>query len=188
MMVKLGLSASWEKNRNDLQYVSRTMDFTQTDDRYVLGSINQETVGMTFRADLNVTPRFSIQYYGSPFVSRGLYSEFKIVTDPTAGELTNRYNLIRNTSVSGGLLYLDENNDGTMDYFVPKPDFSFYQFRSNLVAKWEYRLGSFVYLVWSSERTGYTLSPNSIGDSFKQLRKTAAKNIFMVKLNYWFSL
>ena len=37
-----------------------------------------------FRVDLNLTPEFSIQYYGSPFVSRGSFSEFKRITDPEA--------------------------------------------------------------------------------------------------------
>ena len=42
------------------------------------------------------------------------------------------------------------------DYSIADPDFNFHQFRSNFVAKWEYRLGSFIYFVWSSERTGRT--------------------------------
>ena len=42
------------------------------------------------------------------------------------------------------------------DYTVEDPDFNFQEFRSNLVAKWEYRLGSFIYLVWSSEKSALT--------------------------------
>jgi uncharacterized protein DUF5916 len=84
---------------------------------------------------------------------------------------------------------LDENNDLVIDYSIGNPDFNFHQFRSNIVAKWEYRLGSFIYLVWSSERTeSNNLSKASVGDSFQQLYKVSPKNIFLVKLNYWFSL
>jgi hypothetical protein len=69
------------------------------------------------------------------------------------------------------------------------PDFNFHQFRSNLVARWEYRLGSFIYLVWSSDRTENTSSSGaSLADSYKQLRSVFPNNIFLIKLNYWFSL
>jgi hypothetical protein len=76
-----------------------------------------------------------------------------------------------------------------IDYSIQDPNFNFFQFRSNLVAKWEYRLGSFIYLVWSSERTGNdAFSDTSLGDSYKQLGKVFPNNIFLIKLSYWFSL
>jgi hypothetical protein len=72
---------------------------------------------------------------------------------------------------------------------VRNPDFNFHQFRSNLVAKWEYRLGSFIYFVWSSERTGSnSFSDASIGDSYRYLGDEYPNNIFLIKLSYWFSL
>ena len=74
-------------------------------------------------------------------------------------------------------------------YSIENPDFNFHEYRSNLVAKWEYRLGSFIYFVWSAERTGMAEDPSvSISDSFRQLGKAYPKNIFLIKLNYWFSL
>ncbi len=76
-----------------------------------------------------------------------------------------------------------------MNVTADNPDFNFHQFRSNLVAKWEYRLGSFIYLVWSSDRTGSNMLPGaSTGDSFRYLGDIYPNNIFIVKLNYWFSL
>ena len=79
---------------------------------------------------------------------------------------------------------------GTAEYYsIDNPDFNFHQFRSNFVAKWEYRLGSFIYLVWSTEKTGNNGSSEaSFGDSYKMLRSVFPKNIFLIKLNYWFSL
>ena len=38
---------------------------------YLLGRLDQETLGLTFRANVFITPDLSIQYYGSPFVSNG---------------------------------------------------------------------------------------------------------------------
>ena len=144
---------------------------------------------MTIRADLNITPEFSIQYYGSPFVSKGIFSEYKKVTDPEAERYEDRFDIYNNTYTSEGILYFDDNNDGSYDYSLPDPDFNFHQFRSNLVAKWEYRLGSFIYFVWSTDRTGFASLPDdSIGESFSQLGKVYPNNIFIIKLTYWFAM
>jgi hypothetical protein len=138
---------------------------------------------------LNLTPEFSVQYYGSPFISRGSYSEFKHVTNPEAKLYEDRFAVFNNAPLIGNTYQFDENNDMVSDYTIDNPDFNFHEFRSNFVAKWEYRLGSFVYFVWSSERTGRTGSSEaSIGESYKELRSVFPKNVFLIKLNYWFSL
>jgi hypothetical protein len=185
--LKIGLTANFVNNHDRLQYIT-TRNFL-LEKRYILGTIDQKTLGLTFRVDLNLTPEFSIQYYGSPFVSRGSYSEFKHVTDPEAKDYKDRFTIYNNTQLTGNTYGLDENGDLLVDYYIGNPNFNFHQFRSNLVAKWEYRLGSFIYFVWSSERTGDTSSAgSSVNDSFRQLRSAFPKNIFLIKLNYWFSL
>jgi len=186
-VLKLGLSADYFENHDNLQYVA-TRNFGN-EKRYILGNIDQKTLGLTFRVDLNISPEFSVQYYGSPFVSRGSYWDFKKVSDPEASEYKDRFELFRNVVPENGKYLLDDNNDFISDYSIGNPDFNFHQFRSNLVAKWEYRLGSFVYFVWSSERTGRSDdSQASYAESYKQLRSVFPNNIFLIKLNYWFSL
>ncbi len=184
---KIGVSGNYIDNKDDLQYVA-TCNYL-SEERYVLGTIDQTTIGVTLRLDLNISPEFSIQYYGSPFISRGSYSQFKYVTDPAADSYTDRFTLYNNAILSDGIYLLDENNDAVPDYTVSNPDFNFHQFRSNFVAKWEYRLGSTIYFVWSSERTGNTGSSQlSLKDSYKELRSIFPNNIFLIKFNYWFSL
>lgn len=185
--LKINISADYEKNLNELQYIT-TMGY-QSVNRYILGSIDQNTVGMTFRINLNVTPEFSVQYYGSPFISRGTYSSFKYVTDPEAESYNSRFSEYSWDEASDGSIRLDEDNDLVTDYSMSDPDFNFHQFRSNFVAKWEYRLGSFIYFVWSAERTGQNeKSSVSFSESYKQLKDVFPNNIFLIKLNYWFSL
>lgn len=184
---KLYLSASYNSNHNSLQYVTTVKQVPE--ERYILGALDQQTMALTIRADLNITPEFSILFYGSPFVSKGLYGEFKRVTDADAVNYSDRFVYYPDPVLSDGHWQLDENGDGIPDYSIKNPDFNFNQFRLNLVARWEYRLGSFIYLVWSSERTGFMGNPDStIGSSFRNLRKVFPDNIFLVKLNYWFSL
>jgi len=185
--LRIRVTADYQKNLDKLQYIA-TRDFL-AEKRYILGTIDQTTIGLTFRADLNLTPEFSIQYYGSPFVSRGSYSEFKRITDPREKNYENRFAVFENPQPTGDVYGLDEDNDTAPDYYIGNPDFNFHQYRSNLVARWEYRLGSFIYLVWSSERTGRTsLSNASIGDSYGQLKDVFPNNILLIKLSYWFSL
>ncbi len=186
--LKLGLSTNYINNHDRLQYIS-TVDLV-TGNRYILGTIDQKTLGLTLRVDLNLTPEFSIQYYGSPFISRGSYSQLKHITNPKADIYGERTELYQDPLLAEGVYKLYDSMEGTrVDYSIDDPDFNFHEFRSNLVAKWEYRLGSFIYLVWSSERSGNTsLSKASLGDSYKQLKSVFPNNIFLIKLNYWFSL
>jgi hypothetical protein len=185
--LKLGMTANIINNNDKLQYIT-AMDYLSVK-HYIFGTIDQKTLGLTFRIDLNISPEFSIQYYGSPYVSRGSYSEFKHITNPEADKFKDRYKEYVNPTFSADKYGLDENGDLVTDYYIGNPDFNFHQFRSNLVAKWEYRLGSYIYLVWSSERTGYTNSSKaSISESLKQMGKVFPNNVFLIKLNYWFSL
>jgi hypothetical protein len=186
--LKIGVNVNYMDNLDRLQYVSTSA--TSEGNRYILGTISQKTLGITFRVDLNLTPEFSIQYYGSPFVSLGNYSQLKYITNPKAGSYSDRFETYQDPVLSDGVYQLYDYSSGPrVDYSIGNPDFNFHEFRSNLVAKWEYRLGSFIYLVWSSERSGYTTeSKASLGDSYKQLGKIFPNNIFLIKLNYWFSL
>jgi hypothetical protein len=186
--LKIGVTANYMNNHDRLQYVTTSYDVPGN--RYILGTIDQKTLGLTFRVDLYVTPEFSVQYYGSPFVSIGKYSQLKYVTNPRSGNYEDRFELYQDPVLSSGMYQLyDYSNGPRIDYSVPDPDFNFHQFRSNLVARWEYRLGSFIYFVWSSERTENTSESNaSIGQSYRQIRSIFPNNIFLIKLNYWFSL
>jgi hypothetical protein len=186
-LLKFRLSVNYSENNNLLQYVSET-DYI-SEKRYILGTIDQKTLGITFRLDLNLTPEFSIQYYGSPFISQGAYSDYKYITNPDADNFDERFIILPDPVISGDTYSFDENNDMVPDYSIQNPNFNFFEFRSNLVAKWEYRLGSFIYFVWSSERTGYQPDPyESLGDTYNLLQDVFPNNIFLIKLNYWFSL
>ena len=84
---------------------------------------------------------------------------------------------------------IDENQDGSIDYSFDDPNFNFYEFRSNLVVRWEYIPGSTVYLVWSQGRTG----DNSMGEfNFREdvesLYSIYPHNVFLIKFSYRISI
>jgi len=76
-----------------------------------------------------------------------------------------------------------------VDYTFNNPNFQFVQFRSNLVARWEYKAGSELYLVWSQGNTpniGNNLETDLHGSLFDNLFAGQARNIFLVKFMYRF--
>jgi hypothetical protein len=183
--LSLSFNAEYSANTDNLQYVSALENGNTT--RYILGKIVQHTLGLTFRIDWNISPELSIQYYGSPFASVGVYSDFKYVTNPRSGNYRQRFGLY-GYARQGDSILLDESGDGVADYSIPVPDFSFSQLRSNLVFRWEYMPGSQIYFVWASDVTGYGSSGNSLRESLGDIWNIFPKNTFLVKASYWVSI
>jgi hypothetical protein len=182
-ILKFSISVNYTSNDNELQYVEDVSNKNYSMNQpYVLGKIYQETLGATFRIDYNINPELSLQYYGSPYFTAGNYSSFKLIDNPLADKYSNRFTLLEPVLST-------ENVYTTGDLLFKNPDFSFAEFRSNLVFRWEYKPGSKLFLVWSNEKTIYkTVSNAGIGDAFSSLSNAFSNNLFMVKLNYWFSL
>ncbi|MCK5400538.1 MAG: hydrolase, partial [Flavobacteriaceae bacterium] len=189
--LEISFTPNYSNNPNKTQYVTQT-DYNGTT-RYVLGTINNKTLSASIRLNYIVNPNLSIQYYGQPFISRGNYSNFKYVSNPIADNLYDRFNQYENNQISfnqgSGAYLVDEDTDGNTDYSFGKPDFSFVQFRSNLVVRWEYIPGSEIFLVWSQ---GITSFADPSDDLFRGLETGVLdqkpENIFLLKMTYRFVL
>jgi hypothetical protein len=191
---RLSISAYYNYGHqiNDLQYVDTPE--TVAGLRYVLGNIDQTTHSLTLRLNVSITPDLTIQYYGSPFVSSGRYTAFKKATDTLAPQYEDRFHVYgpdEITFVPEDNVYDVQEAEGGPGsrYSFDNPSFSFRQFRSNLVVRWEYRPGSALYVVWSQGRTSDSdLYEDSLGHNFDTLWRSAARNVFLVKFQHWFSL
>tara|TARA_R110002050_G_scaffold48356_3_gene112456 strand:+ start:4360 stop:7011 length:2652 start_codon:yes stop_codon:yes gene_type:complete len=188
----LSISASpgYSINNDKLQFVENINFNGNT--RYVNGEVEQETLSMSFRLNYTINPNLTIQYWGQPFISNGVYSNFKQVTNPIAKDFNSRISNYSSDQISlaGDTYAIDENLDNTPDYSFENPNFSFTQFRSNLVLRWEYKPGSEIFLVWSqdlsqsgdpTEGLFKALENNLLGDKKPQ-------NIFLLKATYRFVL
>jgi len=183
----LSLQPSYMKNLDALQYIGQ-FSTTGLITKYLLGTVDNRNLGLTFRADLALTPELTIQYYASPFVSIGKYNEFKEVTNPVADEYNDRFTILT-PNFQDSFLQFDNNNDNTIDYQIYTPDFNYQQFKSNLVLRWEYKAGSTLYFVWAQDRTQYHPGGAfNLNEGFRNLSSIAPRNILMVKFNYWFSI
>ena len=174
-------------NKDNLQYVG-AMEIpliNPEEESYVMGRMKQETYGLTFRLQGNITPDFSIQYYGSPFTSTASYDQFKWADNTLSKNYNDRFKLFsaEQISYSDGQYTIGE---GGQKVQFKDPNFSFNEFRSNLVARWEYKPGSTIYLVWEHNRSGQLpIYQPGWTNNFDDLWRVAPTNTFMVKLNYW---
>ena len=184
--LKFSMSVNYSGNKDNLQYIDTKS--VGNENRYILGKIDQHTLSATFRIDYNITPELSIQYYGSPFASVGKYSDFKVVTNPRDANYQNRFSVL-NPILNNNNYNVSENGSSPIAYSFSNPDFNFDQFRSNFVFRWEYHPGSQIYFAWSQDRTEYiTPGYNSVSDALGNIKNIFPRSVFLIKLNYWFSI
>ena len=178
------LGVSYNTFRREYQHV-QTLGTGETA-QYFGAALDQQTLNLTLRVNYAITPDLTIQYYGSPFITRARYADYKRITDPLAF-FEDRYVTFPGffEEVNGTILL----NEGNSFYRLDRPDFTFVQFRSNLVARWEYRMGSELFLVWSQglttgEDPARAFIPSYLDNAFGG----GGRNIFLVKWTYRFLL
>jgi hypothetical protein len=184
------LAPFFETRRDAWQYVTTEEDDPVTP-RYVFADIRQRTFGLTTRVDYTLTPTLSVQLYAQPFVSAGNYTGFKRVADPTAEAPDDRFRTFGADGIAldGDEYHVDEDLDGVVDFSFDRPDFNFREFRSNLVARWEYRQGSTIFFVWSQNRDSMAGDPSfRLGNDLGDLFHADAHDVFLVKVNGWLNL
>ena len=188
--LQISVDPFYAVNHSILQYIGTAA--YESDPRYLFGTIDQKTLGLTLRLSYSLSPDLTIQYYGMPFVSAGRYKDFKRIADSRSKDWGSRYQLFGSDALydaAGRRFTVDENRDGITDYDFADPDFNFRQFRSNLVLRWEYVPGSALYVVWSQGRTGYLADGAfDFRRDFDGLFGVHPHNVFLVKFSYCFQL
>lgn len=182
--VKLGTQATFDFIDHHQHYVNSVS--ADNGKEYLVGRIDRRTLSLTFRGEVFFTPELSLQYYGSPYYSVGSFGEFMRVDQGDARDQDRRLDPLDVTydPPSNTYRFGFEGQEISFD----NPDFSFMQFRSNLVLRWEYNLGSTLYVVWAHDRSGWENRFRPIGDIAGELFGTEGNHIIMVKLNFWFSV
>jgi hypothetical protein len=201
--LSISLSPEFSKNINKTQYVTET-SFNGSP-RYITAEIDRQTLSASIRLNYTINPNLTIQYYGQPFISRGTYKNFNYITNDSrtnsiADNLYDRFILLNDNEIKADLdqdgneIYLvDEEfngtNDGVTDYEFSNPDFSFVQFTSNLVVRWEYIPGSEIFLVWSNGNSGSQDPKRRLLRSLdNQIFGEKGENTFLIKATYRFML
>jgi hypothetical protein len=171
---------------SQLQYVDQQE--VGSEERYIFGSIDQKTFSLSFRLDLILTPDMTIQFWGQPFIASGAYSDFKYITDSHADRFGDRFHLYTDQEIdyheADGVYQVTESGSG-LEYQFDNPDFNMKEFLSNLVFRWEYRPGSFLYLVWSQTRSGADpWGYFHFGEDFGDMWNIHPTNVVLLKVSY----
>lgn len=164
--VQGSISLNSARRRRDWQWVRNEGVAGATGTNYLFATLDQQTHSMTARFDVTASPTLSLQVYAQPFVTTGAYTNLRELADPRADRYADRF----------------QPYAGSADGFNVK------QFRSNVVARWEYRPGSALFLVWQQGRSedGINNGNFEFSRDFGGLFRTAPDNTFLIKASYWF--
>ena len=187
--LSLSFYPEYEISPNKTQYVS-TINYN-SQNRYILGNIDQKTLSATLRLNYSLNPNLSVQYYAQPFASKGTYTNFNRVDNSIAKDLNKRIRLFTPDQISKNDVdyTVDENLDGVTDYRFRDPDFSVVQLRTNLVVRWEYIPGSELFFVWSQGADGNNDPSNTVFNALdQQIVNKQLNNTFLIKATYRFLL
>ena len=138
----------------------------------LFGKLTAASVGATLRATYTFTPRLTLQLYAQLFLAYKHYGDFSVFT-AAPGQL-------------GPVVRLSDLQP-TRQIPSVNPDLEEGVFNLNAVLRWEYRLGSVLYVVYTrSQSPDLTL----MGGEFARLdigaiRKGPAADVFLLKLTYW---
>jgi hypothetical protein len=169
---QLNIGAGFSRDHNNTQWFGNFTDGAAVT-HYSFAHLEQRTTSMNVRFNYAMTPDLTLELYGQPFVSTGVYSDFREVS-----------------STPGADSY-----DGRFRPYTPPPteapQFKVTALITNSVLRWEYRPGSTLFVVWQHGRQGP--GPN---DTFRQswmrdygeLFKLHPDNTFLVKVAYWLGL
>ncbi|HKK63056.1 MAG TPA: DUF5916 domain-containing protein, partial [Bacteroidales bacterium] len=185
--INLSIEPIYDQNFETLQYVKQLEQ--QGQDRYIFSSINQKVLSLSFRANVTLNPELTIQYWGQPFIANGDYFDFKYVTDGEAGAWEDRFytfnrgEIILNEETNA--YAVKESKTGLDQYNIDNPDFQVNEFLSNLVLRWEYNPGSFLYLVWSQSRNDIVPESDfNFKRDFSEVWNIYPTNIILLKASF----
>ena len=138
----------------------------------LFGRLDAKSFGTTLRATYTFTPRISFQTYAQIFLASGHYDDFSQYTaNPTGGRPAIR---LRDLQAYGGTL-------------PSNPDFQDGVLNVNAILRWEYKLGSTVYLVYTRAQVpSVLLMPGERANlNFASVGRAPASDVILVKLTYW---
>ncbi|WP_205461962.1 DUF5916 domain-containing protein [Mangrovibacterium lignilyticum] len=183
--LSLSSKTVYQTNTDYHQYAGR-VKLPDGNPGYIVGQVDQKTLESTLRLEYFITPEFSLQYYASPYASIGKYKDFRRVNIGSSRDLNERYINLAG-SLDDDIYTFTEENNGS--YRMYNPDFTFKEFNSNLVARWEFRAGSTFYFVWNNTISDYQRGYDpSLGNVFSDIFGADSQNVFMLKFTYWFAL
>jgi hypothetical protein len=177
------------RSRSVAQYVTTVADTTATyGNRYVFSDLDQIQGDLTTRVNWTLSPKMSLQVFTQPLISVGRYWHLKEFTQP-GGYSFSRYGIDQGTIFpkDSSTYTIDPDGNGPIPSFdISNPDFNFKSLKVNAVFRWEWRLGSTFYLVWTQSRTDTQTTGQFYRSDLGKVFTSPPSNVFLARLAYWF--
>jgi len=201
--VELSIEPQWEQSRSGAQYVATTtaLPYAPTyGARYLFADLDRRELGVETRLDVTFSPHLTLQLYAQPLLSSGNYLSYKQLTRPrsysfdtfaegTSTPGTGGCTGGRTCMDAGGTRHIDFDGNGSADYSFEDRDFNVRSLIGNAVLRWEYRPGSTIFLVWQRQQEDEAmLGQFNLSRDARALFGAPARNVFMVKMNWWVGL
>ena len=166
--LRLSVGPSFSRSTEAHQYLTTIPDAAATEtfgQRYVFSELEQRSFELSTRVDWTLSSRLSFQLFVQPFVAAGDYRDHHFLVRPRTADYAPY--------------------TGAID----DPDFNFRSVRGSAVARWEFRPGSALYVVWNENRAD--VAP--IGDfrfrrDLRAIASAPSHDVFLVKVSYWLPL
>jgi hypothetical protein len=144
--------------------------------QYVFGKLDATSIGATVRATYTFTPTLTLQTYAQLFLASLRYTDFSSYqSDPAAQRPAIRLSELRPgaTPICDPSTNCTNGEEGALNI--------------NLVLRWEYRLGSTLFLVYTRAQVPKVglLPGQTAGLDFDAIRRGPASQAFLLKLSYW---
>jgi hypothetical protein len=163
--LRVSITPSVTRSHDHTQYVTSFADAAATGTygrRYVFSDLEQHSFELATRADWTLSSRLSLQLYLQPFIASGDYHDYRSLDEGRT------------------------RNFSPYAYTSSDPDFNFRSVRGSAVARWEFRPGSALYVVWNENRAGVA----DTGDfrfrrDLRAIPTAPSHDVFLVKVSYW---
>jgi hypothetical protein len=145
--------------------------------------VDLSEVSGRLRVNYIFTPNLTLETYAEPFAASGKFHSFGELLEPRSRELlvygTSGTTITRNSDGSHTV------TEGASSFDIDPEDFNVRSFRSNVVLRWEWRLGSTLYVVWQQDRSGDRAWAPARPRHLLDALDTRGANFLALKLSYW---
>jgi hypothetical protein len=144
--------------------------FATQGNAYLFGRQRAQSLSLTLRSTYTFAPRLTLQAYVQAFVEAVRYREYASFPTSRTGEAARLADLRPYASA-----------------VVDNPDYQSGNINASLVLRWEYRLGSTLYAVYTHAQDD-SRTPRfgeRGGFDFSRIKPRAAEDAWLLKLSYW---
>jgi len=158
-------------------------------DPFYFGKLTANSVSATLRASYTFTPQLTLQAYGQAFLAIGHFDDMVSITRTDAATALD--GKVRLTDLANPAIAMPVQPPPAVQ--PPTPDFKDAAINVNVVFRWEYRLGSTIYFVYTHSQIptvpvptmmGFpnptTLDPNAF-------RHGGTSDVFLLKFSSWWA-